>query len=389
MSLVLLLLISIVCVFGQIDLSPMKSLWDQYVDGLVFEFGGDLQVNCTPKYFECIPSQEFPCNGVLIAWHGFTGCSDQFIEIAQIVQQRGFTVLLPLLPGHGLKYTTDSNGIQHDNFTFLPTTPTEYNDHLDRMNDIIQAAPSTYTKVAAGLSLGGAMAAGAALSVDLKGELIYNRAVCISPFFISRQGLLKDDLGEIISKIPGIGDIVSNFGQGCLDSRKIGRPGYCSFELKNILAGFEFAQIFYKQVTGWHLNHKKAAPTQFLYDVSDNTIDVSAVRKYAESLSTVDGQKGICSLDIHQHSMISTTDEVSLEKWWLKELDCKISSFILQEDIDYGKDLGKVNGLNFIDVSGVKDKWGGLECQFECTNETCTYSYPDPVQCPFARPEVK
>lgn len=382
----LLISIAILSAVATDDLDQARQLWKLYTDSIGSQFGAELQANCTPSLMECIPSSEYPCKGVVMAWHGFLGCPDHFLEIAQIVQRRGYTVFLPLLPGHGLKYSVDSKGVQHDNFSKLPSHPKDYMNFLTQMNEIMKAVPKSYIRIAAGLSLGGATAAGAALSLDDNGELIYDRAISISPFFVTHSGLFADDLGDLIQRIPSIGNIVDSFGKDCLIQRERGAACYCSFQLKHIAAAFEYANSFYEQVSGSHKTIQKVSPSQFIYDVSDDTIDVSYVLKYQKALSNIQDQTSVCSLDVDQHSMIATADRPFLKKWWMNELDCKISSYILQEDIDYGSDFAPVNGLQFIEQSQNTDKWGGQYCQFDCDSVSCSYHYPNPVICPYTRP---
>jgi len=135
--------------------------------------------------------------------------------------------------------------------------------------------------------------------------------------------------------------------------------------------------------------YKSASPTQFFYDISDDTIDVSQILEYEKQLPAINGAKSICSQNVHQHSMVGIHDTPSIPKWWIDELSCKIVSFITQNDVDYGKDLDpsssspSISKPRFIEQSNIIDKWGGNMCIFDCTPSTCQYILGQPVTCPY------
>ena len=88
----------------------------------------------------------------------------------------------------------NSRGDFEDDSSHLPTNSSQYLDFLDQMNLMMSLAPEGHIKVALGLSMGAALAAGAALSTDKYGELIYSRAVCISPYFATKIGTFLDNI---------------------------------------------------------------------------------------------------------------------------------------------------------------------------------------------------
>jgi len=49
------------------------------------KFPDQFQTNCFPIKMECIPSNEYPCVGSVIAFHGLSACAGQFIPIGEIL----------------------------------------------------------------------------------------------------------------------------------------------------------------------------------------------------------------------------------------------------------------------------------------------------------------
>ncbi len=39
--------------------------------------------------------------GVAVLFHGFTACPSQWSQITTLLSERGYEILVPLLPGHG------------------------------------------------------------------------------------------------------------------------------------------------------------------------------------------------------------------------------------------------------------------------------------------------
>jgi alpha-beta hydrolase superfamily lysophospholipase len=104
---------------------------------------------------------------VVILWHGFTNCPDQFVRLGQMFYERGYNVYIPLIPRHGLR---------------------------DRMTDALALLTQAELKMAGvealriafglgkrvntmGLSLGGVISAWIAQAAQI------GTAVAISPFF--------------------------------------------------------------------------------------------------------------------------------------------------------------------------------------------------------------
>ena len=127
--------------------------------------------------------------------HGFTGNPHSMRGVAQAMADAGFTVELPLLPGHG---TTVED--------MMETT----------FDDWSAAARSAYQELAArsdqvvvvGLSMGGALAAWLAIhEQDIAGIVCINASVSVpEPLRAMAQELL--DAGEVVA--PGIGSDIAD-----------------------------------------------------------------------------------------------------------------------------------------------------------------------------------
>lgn len=82
---------------------------------------------------------------VAVLWHGFTNCPHQFVALGQALHQRGYNVLLPRLPYHGLR----------DRLTPKPAhlTATQLVSHADEVIDIAHGLGEHVTVM--GISAGG------------------------------------------------------------------------------------------------------------------------------------------------------------------------------------------------------------------------------------------
>jgi len=134
--------------------------------------------------------------GVLLC-HGFTGCPQSLRPWAEALAARGFTVELPLLPGHGTTW-------QHMNRTSWPQWYSEVEQALARLTARCDRV------VVAGLSMGGALALRLAEqhSRDVAGLVLVNPAVKIEDPRLAVLPVLR----RVLPSLPGIGSDIAKPG---------------------------------------------------------------------------------------------------------------------------------------------------------------------------------
>jgi pimeloyl-ACP methyl ester carboxylesterase len=76
---------------------PELNLWNQYVNE---EVGADaIKDACKPRIMRALPNHGR--RGLVMFFHGYSSCPQEFAALGERLVQEGFDVYLPLLPGHG------------------------------------------------------------------------------------------------------------------------------------------------------------------------------------------------------------------------------------------------------------------------------------------------
>lgn len=136
-------------------------------------------------------------HGVLVL-HGYTGCPQSMRPLAEAFADAGFTVELPLLPGHGTEVAD-----------LVPT----------RFADWLAAAEETYQRLAAhcdrmlvaGLSMGGTLTLELARRYpEIAGAVVVNPLVV--PPVDSFVDILTGSLAAGVAVLPGIGSDIAKEG---------------------------------------------------------------------------------------------------------------------------------------------------------------------------------
>ena len=115
-----------------------------------------IQAACEPKIFH---SKTDKIKGVIVLFHGYTACPQQFFSWAEKLTEESFEVLLPLQPGHGYSMV---NG--KDVTSFLPEPSNYervYDNYIENINQIMRAYPDHIEKYVGGISFGATIAADA------------------------------------------------------------------------------------------------------------------------------------------------------------------------------------------------------------------------------------
>ncbi len=296
--------------------------WNQYVNQV--RSTGKIQKGCTPFYKKA----EGNVTGSVMLFHGYSACPQQYEELSALLSKQGFNVFVPLLPGHG-KQQIQVDGKTIDDSAQLPETDSIniYDNFAKNIGSILKDEPGT--KVVAGLSVGGALAA----RVMLYHSDIYDRALLMAPFF--------NAAAPVNVLLPALGAIVPNrrmsWGEGCEKQRQGGRAGYCNFKIGNVAAVRKFGLETLKQVA----NINK--PVQITGVEKDPAASNSAI---AEAARTIPNSQTCFFAKGASHSMLSRIDNIGIEMFWLRPLQQQIVQYV-------------VSGKNF-DITGNSEHNLGL-----------------------------
>ncbi len=269
-----------------------QARWDAYVQSLPLD---RLQEGCAPKQFR--PQQK--SRGLVVIYHGFTGCPNQFINVAEELQDLGYHVLLPLLPGNGrIAKSIDQATIQKleaerkkpiaqivreggapqvvfDNFDDIPNETESYVQYALTMTKIAESFPGP--RIIVGLSLGGGLAVKTLITGaerKPKGSPnVWERGLLITPFFKA-----PSILGNTVKVVPNASaGIDVGFGAGC-EARQVDigyrkSNGICDFEIENIKA----LQSLGAQVGVQKEMSKIKVPVAVIGVANDKTSDNTAI----------------------------------------------------------------------------------------------------------------
>ena len=271
--------------------SETQKLWDSYVASLANK---KLQSDCNPILS---PSKQ-GAKGLVVIYHGFTGCPVQFTKLANELNEQGYHVLMPLLPGNGRVPERDqekvtrleaeqgkeiwkiigegnSGEVLKDDFSDIPQNVQEYYDYAEQMTAIAKSFPGE--RIIVGLSLGGGLSVATLLKgvelADSPGGNVWDRSLIYTPFFKapSIQGHAANVIGKVL---PGFG---FGFGAGCeseqLRTDYARRKGICDFAIGNIRT----LQVLGSQVGKKDQMAKIKVPVQVLGVANDNTSDNTSI----------------------------------------------------------------------------------------------------------------
>ena len=183
--------------------------------------------------------------GVLLV-HGFTGSPASMRPWAEYLNQKGYTVRVPLLPGHGTK-PEDLNEVTWDQW------PAKVEAELD---ELFKSCSKVFI---CGLSMGGGTTLNVAtrLSKKLSGIILVNPMIHVAfigpevAYFLSRFQKLRKSVGDDIKR-PG----VTEWGYDALPTRGV-------YQLLKML---KYTRSLLHDVT---------VPMQLFHSVDDHTLPVS------------------------------------------------------------------------------------------------------------------
>ncbi len=83
------------------------TLWDTH--------SCEITANKAKFQSKCAPIKVIPTNqqvkGLIVMYHGYTACPDSMQPVADLLSSKGFAVVVPLLPGHGISVGFNCQGL--------------------------------------------------------------------------------------------------------------------------------------------------------------------------------------------------------------------------------------------------------------------------------------
>lgn len=358
--------------------------WKVYTDTLVHE---RLQEACVPRRYPFKGSYK----GMVMLFHGYSACPDQWDTFAILLAAEGYDVLLPLLPGHGYQYTNVTGEVQ-DDYSRLPRTPEGYEDFGSSMANIAGIFPGS--KRVGGVSVGGVMSAYVGMvAKNSDGVSVFDKQLVINPLFAAPDSLCGANglvgLLTLIQKFKQldwlynrIANMQETWGEGCEEERRGGRGGICQFTIGDGHAALQFGRHTVTRAideagTKPDGDTRPLPDIQVIYTDRDGTTSVDTTRKYYQALASADANPraaSVCAMEEYVgHSYLSPHDTPHANKFWLKEALCHMTTFMTSHAVSAHPNADShFIPQNMSHTTTVDD--GDEFCLQSCTASTCAWS---------------
>jgi len=354
----------------------------------------------TPACRPYISDPRGESRGLVILQHGFTACAGFWKLMAEPLVEKGWTVMVPNLPGAGRaqKVVKQGSGYTVTDWTDdFPVWGDEYEEFSQELMEVIQeykdANPSKEL-VIVGCSHGGAVATYVAMRMDPE---TFSRVLLMNPFLSPPTGLgmdygisfLRDmvpKLLPLLKPFAGVGPIgedgLLTWGDDCnhvkwpTDPRNKGRTGgQCQFSLESFRGVLEFANLVEGEArmkaanlgvfTGgvvdrlegveqaaeqlrWNIDKSawKSPPQNLRVQITttenDGAISNARVHFAAEALhvAVAEGQSSMCAMaEDLTHTYINPTDKpVGTDFWWLDASRVTVGKTALDMLVDFASE---------------------------------------------------
>ncbi len=322
---------------NQAQMGQPEAVFDAWKQHIAEEADGkSLQPGCEPTHFS--PKIGTPSKGIVVLYHGFTACPQQFYDVSEKLADLGYDVFLPLMPGQGRMPLDekDSSGVAKDNLADLPAdlNTEAIVRQAATMNKL--AAAGTGIKVIGGLSGGGGLATGTAI----EGKEVWNRAIFMAPFYKFRLAL--GPLTAFMDQIyPGF---TTNYDKQCKADRGVRgkRNGVCSVTVSAMRTMLQYGLDYRKR-----LNELKI-PVQYVGAENDRTISNKEMVEASKDIQNA----SICFFyNGVPHSMMSRLENTQTDHAWMDSLEKHMIAYITE---------GK-----FFPTSGVSSEENSPNCQVD------------------------
>jgi pimeloyl-ACP methyl ester carboxylesterase len=264
----------------RIENEEVRRLWLLHIEKetkLRNTSGLALQPDCQPRYYPAHP--EVPRKGMVMYFHGFTACPQQYYEISEILALKGYDVFLPLMPGQGRAPTGNADYVKDLPSKTTLSKPTQHRLYVEFVNDMNAIAKaSTGEKVLTGLSGGAGLATGAVVAGQSAEGNLWTRLLLYSPYY-RIPGILEKVTEFLGLTNPGT-KVLNDWGEGCRANRlrSGGRNGYCQ-----VPDGAAVAMVQYGEDVAKELKNV-TIPIQIVGVEKDKTADNTTIRKTFETL---------------------------------------------------------------------------------------------------------
>lgn len=310
--------------------------WQAYLDSLPLE---EIQDECLPQRYQARRTYQ----GTVVLFHGYSACPQQFWEVADQLADRGFDVLLPLLPGHG---RIRSNSGQDEVLDELPQAHEWqiYLEHAQEMANVVRASDGI--RAVGGLSVGGTLATYGFLAPELAGT--WSRALILAPMYNSTEGIARI-VPEFVGNIPFLNQWLGmGWGEQCWkDSttpygpNDYRRGGFCSFKLTHLAALQSLGQYVKKHILEFAQGDGRIAEDAEIQLVFTDFDALLRSRSLNQTLDQLSGEYVAGSMQMHAcsygggvpHSFLSRYDaelhtDPERHKAWLPSLVDGASNFL-------------------------------------------------------------
>ncbi|MDJ0927071.1 MAG: alpha/beta fold hydrolase [Gammaproteobacteria bacterium] len=298
-------------------LAAFDAAWAGYQAGIA---DVELQFGCRPRRYR--PPADGPRRGAILALHGFSACPQQFFQLGPELAARGYDVLVPILPGHGL--LPDEAG--NEDLSTVPTAETwaqAYGGLAVQMNDIMLLSPGQ--RVVVGYSLGGTLAINAAF----RDRELYERMLLIAPLIAIRGGEFVEFLGDLAGRFPGVRDWKvkpASYQEICDAWTAAGRAGFCDYRYEHVPALIQLTN----QNRDWGRKQRLSLPIQVIVADADSVISNGAI----EALVADQRQYGPVELCMLRggvpHEILTPYENVEREMHWLDQFVSVAAAFATQ-----------------------------------------------------------
>jgi len=279
-----------------------------------------LQAGCEPRMVE--PDAGATYRGTVVLMHGFSACSQQYDDLVGLLAAQGYRTVLAVLPGHGRPYPAidkDNPNAQPDGASWRAV----YTAFAEQINGLMAYADGD--RVVGGLSGGGT----ASLWLNLQAPGLYDRNLVMAPFLDIAGGGFVNGTVAFLGSIPGLNNLTAKpFGAArpCIEKRKKGRAGYCSYNLRHV-AGL-------KGLGGGVRKTMRTEPLDVRLQVigveRDPTVSNARIRE-AIRFQPANGRTSACFMpEGVPHSMFSRKDNPGADMYWLEAFQSAVVNFIVE-----------------------------------------------------------
>jgi alpha-beta hydrolase superfamily lysophospholipase len=295
----------------------LKARWDAHVERV--SETAEIQLECLPEMLT--PPADAAIRGSVLFLHGFLSCNQQLRDLGREVADRGFVVLMPLMPGHGRQWPA----LDEDDYADLSVQRDwrrRFEAFVEEMNAVMDTAPGE--RVIAGLSVGAAVS----LDAHLRRPGFYHRHVLFVPFLGVPGGPVATGLTTTLARTPVLKEIsVAALGWRpvCHAKRRQGRAGYCDYRLKHLGAMHSLASDVLRQLAAQPLD----VPLQVMAVERDPSVSQARIRRLLDIQTATGKTHAYFFPEDVPHSMLSRQDNPGVDMWWREQAFGAASRFIV------------------------------------------------------------